>query len=559
MPRRFFLRRALAVGVLGVIGAGSYEAVEGLSTRGGKTIIRGVSPRARHLGSTSNAGGREATLATLDSGVVVPVAPWVIAENARPGTQDWVVTGHQTPGALEGFASSVSALPGQDVLLFVSTTAASFHVEAYRMGYYGGLGGRLIWQSDEVAGRQQPPPTVAPGLNTVSCPWSPSLSVRIGPEWVPGAYLLKLVGNDGQQQYIPFCLRDDTSTAAYVVQHSVTTWQAYNLWGGYSLYYGKHGTGQNFENRARVVSFDRPYPQTWAQGAADFLGNEFPVIYQMERLGLDVTYATDIDLHQRPELLLRHRSLLSLGHDEYWSAPMRDGALSALNAGVNLAFLGANACFRQIRLEPSPVGENRLQVCYKSTDDPLYGVDNSLVTVDWGAPPVSLPESTLIGSMYQSVGANDDLVITDASSWLWQGTGVVDGQVLPKVILGEFDRFDANFPGPDNVEIAAHSPVRNGKERSWSDITWYTVNQGGGVFATGNASWIGKLSDTTDFPTNVVPAPTPGVTDVLLRAMENVYGTLGRGPASLSRPSQRNWDTVYAEGNGPPPVSTVSS
>ena len=102
------------------------------------------------------------------------------------------------------------------------------------------------------------------------------MALRIDKSWPPGMYLLKLVGDAGQQQYVPLCVRDDASTAAYVLQNSVTTWQAYNLWGGYSLYYGmKPGGGQDFAHRARAVSFDRPYPQTWAQGSADFFGNEF--------------------------------------------------------------------------------------------------------------------------------------------------------------------------------------------------------------------------------------------------------------------------------------------
>ena len=174
------------------------------------------------------------------------------------------------------------------------------------------------------------------------------------------------MGSGGQEQFVPLTIRDDASTAAYVLQNSVTTWQAYNLWGEYSLYYGKTASGgQDFADRARIVSFDRPYPQTWASGAADFVGNEFPLLFHLESLGLDLTYWTDVDLHARPQLLANHRCLFSLGHDEYWSKPMRQAAAQASANGVNLAFLGANACYRQIRLEPSSVGPNRLEVCYK--------------------------------------------------------------------------------------------------------------------------------------------------------------------------------------------------
>ena len=80
----------------------------------------------------------------LASGVTVPTAPWLIAENAKPGTLNWICNHNQPEHALEGFASQVSAVAGDDVAVFVSTTARAVQVQAYRMGYYQGLGGRLI-------------------------------------------------------------------------------------------------------------------------------------------------------------------------------------------------------------------------------------------------------------------------------------------------------------------------------------------------------------------------------------------------------------------------------
>jgi len=161
--------------------------------------------------------------------------------------------------------------------------------------------------------------------------------------------------------------------------------------------------------------------------------------------------------------------------------------------------------------------------------------------------------------MYQDVGADADLVVADASSWLWQGTGLTNGQALPGVVQGEYDRFDSAGPGPRNVEIFAHSPVANRGPGRFSDITWYTTAGGGGVFATGNASWVNKLSDTTAFPSNVVPAAIPGVTEFLLRAMENVYATLGRGPASSSQPSRANWAQVAPVTGSQTSAPTVSA
>ncbi len=505
----------------------------------------------------SNVPGRPAESVTRSAdGVMLPTSQAIVAENAKPGHLWWVTT-PQGPGDIEGYASQVSAVAGETVTLFVSTRAASFHVEAYRMGYYGGVGGRLVWQSDELAGVRQPPPNLAVFINTIECQWAPSLTVSIDDTWPPGTYLLKLVGTTGEQQFIPLCVRDDASRAAFVIQQSVTTWQAYNRWGGYSLYYGNRGqalsfthnpSGGTYADRARIVSFDRPYDHDWASGAADFIGNEFPVVYQAEQLGLDVTYWTDVDLHARPQLLDSHRALISLGHDEYWSAPMRDGAAASLAAGVNLAFLGANACYRQVRFEPSPLGDDRHQVCYKvAEEDPMLAQDRSLVTVNWPQAPVSRPEAELIGSTYQDVEAFADLVFVESSSWLLDGVELPPGGRLPGAIRGEFDRFVPHGAGPDNLDVIAHSVVPN-RGNNYSDITWYTVPSGGGVFASGNASWVGALSNSTLVPPNVVPDPG-GATAPLLRLMENLYSVIGIGPASATRPSQGTWTAAYAPGS----------
>ncbi len=540
MDRRRFLQWA-AVGGAGL----TLAACAGDPTRAAAPRLKVPARAKRPPAPAPSPWVSEVSQTQLPSGVVVPTAAWVVQENAKLGTIDWVVTALPPEHSLEGFASQVSAVSGDDVALHINTTASAVQVQAYRMGYYGGLGGRLVYQSDMVAAGPQPPPTLTPGVGIVSCPWSPTLTLSIDDTWPPGCYLLKLVGNGGQQQYIPLTIRNDDSTAAFVFQNSVTTWQAYNLFGDYSLYYGPNRSGKPvFSNRARAVSFDRPYPQTWAAGAADFMGNELPLLYHLESLGLDLAYWTDVDLHTNPSLLMNHNCLFSLGHDEYWSQEIRTGATKANAAGVNLAFLGANACYRQIRLQPTSVGPNRLQVCYKdAAEDPMTAQNPSLTTVNWNQAPVNNPESTMIGSTYQSVGAKADMVVTDASSWFFDGCNMTDGQVLPQMIVGEFDRYVPTLPGPTNLDVLAHSPIPG--QRNWSDLTYFTAPGGGGVLASGSAYFVYRLANSTYIPPNVVPKAVPGETELLWRAMENLYSLFGRGPASSEGSSGGNWSSIY--------------
>ena len=465
------------------------------------------------------------------SGTVSGVrALWVVRENAKQGTSDWRLSDPGKSGDIEGFADRVSAQRGDTVALYVSMNhPGPFHVEAYRMGYYGGQGGRLIWKSAGYDGQRQASARVTYGINMVEAPWDPSLRVTVGADWPEGDYLFKLVSAAGPEHWVPLTVRNDSSTAAFVIQNGVTTWQAYNLWGGYDLYEGRTGGGSSFENRARTVSFDRPYE--FGAGAADFPGNEFPFVSLAESLGLDVTYWTDVDLHEQPQLLQRHHALISLGHDEYWSTSMRRGAEMARDSGVNIAFLGANAVFRHIRFADSGIGPDRQEVDYKSAaEDPFRGRNNAEVTVDWREPPLSKHENTLIGEEYECNPVKADMVVVAASTWVFAGTGLSGGDHLHNVIGPEYDRFFPGLPGPKDVQVLAHSPVRCRDLSSWSDMTYYTAQSGAGVFATGTNWWVSKLSP----PCLDGSCPHD---EAVVRITENVLDLFGRGPAGLVHPS----------------------
>ncbi|HUY85895.1 MAG TPA: N,N-dimethylformamidase beta subunit family domain-containing protein, partial [Acidimicrobiales bacterium] len=544
VARRSFLKTAsIATGVAALAGAagagGWYEYLRNKKT--------GPSPNANVADPTSTT--QPGVFSTqMNNGMSLPTAAWVARENSLVGTTNWMVADKPIDHAIEGYANLTSATVGQSVTLYVNTIAPTFHVEAYRLGWYGGTGGRLIWTSPETTGTRQPPSVFTPGINMVECHWAPSMNVTIEPNWPPGVYLLKLVASDGQQQFIPLTIRDDNSTAAFVVMNSVTTWQAYNLWGGYSLYYGQSGSGQEYATRSRVVSFDRPYPLDWANGAADLIGNELPLILLMEKAGLDVTYWTDIDLHlDQSSSLARHSALISLGHDEYWSTQMRQNATAARDAGVNLVFFGANACFRRIRFASSPIGPNRHQICYKdAAEDPVYGTNNAEITANWPDSPDPNPEGSLIGDMYQSNPVDANLIVTNPNSWLYNGVPVTEGQSIKSVVGSEYDRCDPSSGSPANIEILAHSPLVCRGISDHSDVTWYTAPSGAGVFATGTNWWISKLVTNSLIPPQLLPGPFPGVTELITPMTMNVLSAVGNGPAGKSYPSQANWQNYYS-------------
>jgi hypothetical protein len=461
-------------------------------------------------------------------------APWVAAENARAGTRAWTIGRPAPAGELEAFASATSAPLGSTIDLMISAPAPAVSLQVYRLGYYGGLGARLVEVRHRVPTDFQAVPT-PDALGTIDCDWTTSATLELDARYLPGQYLARLQGADGSFRWVPFLVRDDASSAAYYYLSAVTTWQAYNTWGGYSLY--RHtdptGTVAISSERAVRVSFNRPYQARFANGSADLIGNELPLLMLAEGLGLDLAYGTDIDLHERGADLARHRALLSLGHDEYWSPPMRDALLAALAAGTNAAFFGANFCYRKIRFDPDYANRDRLMVNYRSTADPLSATDPGAATVNWADWPSDQPSSAFSGSSYGGVDGVGSLRVLGADGWLWHGTGLRPGAVLPGALADEFNNYDAVQPSPGPVQLFGHSRVAGGV----SDVTYVARPGSAGVFASGTGHWVNALTDAPRLSRHLRP-PVPHVTPVLRRATQNVLALFGSGPAGSISPSR---------------------
>ena len=462
------------------------------------------------------------------SAATSPAAPRTRQDpGALPGFVDkgWRISHHGPAHAIEGWADRTSVLPGQPVGLHVSTVATSWTARAYRMGWYGGVGALLVWQSDPVAGVRQPEPWVDPSTHTVQTSWPVSLPLPTA-DWPPGAYLIRLDSVAGQR-YVPLTVRTADTSGRVVLVNDVTTWQAYNDWGGFNLYHGLQGEA-DFEGRSRAVSFDRPYS---GDGSGDFVVQDLPAIAHAERLGLPLAYETDVDLHNVPDLLTGARAVVSLSHDEYWSTAMRDAVTRARDAGVNVAFLGANAVFRHIRFGATPTGPDRLEINYKRLSDPLYHHDNQEVTVDWREPPVPRPESTLTGVFYECNPVKADMVVTDPGNWLFAGTQAAAGLRLPGLVGPEYDRVNPGAPTPGTIEVLTHSPVRCRGVGSYSDSAYYTVPSGAGVFAAGS-NWF----------TRGLPEAGAGgvVANVVGGELTNLLQAFSAGPAGLEHPAMPN-------------------
>jgi hypothetical protein len=430
----------------------------------------------------------------------------VAAENRKPGTADWEIATPALSREIEGYASRTSVNGGEAIDLFVSTISRRYTVDVFRMGWYGGAGARRVAGPIARVGFLQDAPSIDPATGLAECRWRDPVHVETrdadGP-WTSGVYLARLVA-DGKGSYIVFVVRDDARAAPMVFQSSVTTFAAYNNWGGKSLY------AFNSRNApARKVSFDRPYAANpygvRLDGAGDFLRRwEYNAVRYLEREGYDLQYVTDVDTHEQPSLLLRHRIAMSVGHDEYWSWAMRKQFEAARDRGVHLAFLGADTGYWRIRFEPDARGDpDRTIVAYKEAagaEDPL-AIDGDprndrQVTGRWRDRPAARPEDRLVGVMYAADPVDGDIVVSNAAHWVFAGTGLKNGDRLTGLLGYEADAMSGDPPA--SIERLAHSPLRasgtaaeqSPRDRAtFGDMTMYTAPSGALVFATGSMQW----------------------------------------------------------------------
>jgi hypothetical protein len=375
----------------------------------------------------------------------------IVCENQLPGTpaSEWDVGG-VGDATIQGFATASSVNAGSRIDFKIKTDAKAYSVKIYRLGWYQGNGAREVATINPSAPLPQTQPPCATDVATeiYDCGgWGVSASWNVPTAAVSGVYIARLIRADtGGDSHIPFVVRNDGNTSALVFQTSDQTWQAYNTYGGSSYYTGK-GNG-----RAYKLSYNRPYATRDLAKGRDFLfSNEYPMIRFLEQNGYDTSYVAGLDVAADATLLTKHKTFMSVGHDEYWTAPQRKNVTAARDAGVNLAFMSGNDVYWKSRWEPSEDGTNtvgRTLVTYKDT----WTKDNS----------------------YNSTGTYDPVEPTP--TWRDPRFGSLgDGFGPENALIGT--QFQAN-----SVDMAVQVSASEGKLRLWRDTSLATM--AGGTTAT---------------------------------------------------------------------------
>ena len=437
-----------------------------------------------------------------------------------------------TGQAAEVYASATDVAPGGEVAVHVSTLPeARYRIIVYRLGWYRGVGARKVLClpscSTSKRGKAEAMPTPE-STGRIVAGWPTTDTLKIGRNWVSGYYLIRVLLLDGTQAgnsattYL--VVNSPGRDSKMLIQVPVLTWQAYNSWGGRSLY-DFPGLGP----RARYVSFERPY--AWdGPGGQGPLGWEIQFVRFVERNGYDVAYQSDVYTNAHPTSLLRHRLVAVAGHSEYWSKTMRDAFQTARDSGVNLAFMGANAAYWQVRIEDA----GRTIVAYKSMYDP--NPDPALRTAMFRELIPPRYECELIGIQHQGVALHwqaGDYTVQEAAitdRWM-RGTGFKGGSVIRGVVSVEADTIPGNQTATSScghrLVVFFHRELGGDKDGN-ADSTRYVAPSGAIVFAAGSHQFSWGL----DALPEAVGSARPLVDPRLQRFMRNALDAMTRGAST---------------------------
>ncbi|MEU4653983.1 DUF4082 domain-containing protein [Streptomyces sp. NPDC023723] len=490
----------------------------------------------------------------------------IVCENSKAGSpkSDWFAS--NSYGDIQGFTTKESVQAG-DTVQFKIQSPVPYHVEIYRLGWYGGDGARLMSTEAQKAvtypGNYTTAPAACTTRNTglVDCGnWPVNVTWTVPADAVSGLYIANLAqaDGDGLMPY-PFVVRDDDSTSDIVVQTSDQTWQAYNDYGGQDLY---GGAGPAPDGRAYEVSYNRPLD---IGGDNGIYGSEFMMLAWLERNGYDVSYLSGVDVSVNGATLLKkHQVYMSSGHDEYWTQSQYTNVLNARKAGVQQAFFSGNEVFWQTRLAPSIDGTgtaDRTLVCYKMTK---MAQNNGIAdpsgtwTGTWMDPASTQygqdyqPPNILTGSMFTVNGYRADAITVPGSygrNRIWRNTSVANltasqTATFPTGTLGyEWDSDIDNSTRPTGAINLSSTTVEINDDKLRTDwgnlygngtathslVAFRDQDSGALVFGAGTVQWSWGLTNVPTYD----PEDTVVTEDVRMQqATVNVLADLGVQPAT---------------------------
>ncbi|HTX31492.1 MAG TPA: N,N-dimethylformamidase beta subunit family domain-containing protein [Solirubrobacteraceae bacterium] len=478
--------------------------------------------------------------------------PTVAAENLASGTRAWRLPGPAADvgglrsGDVSGYVAEEALGPGQTERIYVSAPGSpSVRIGIYRIGWYGGAGGRQVLVTSSLPLVPQPPCSHRFATGLTQCDWHPTLSFRIPSALPTGIYIAKLSARSGESDCLFVVLA--AAPQPLLAQLPTSTYEAYNAWGGDSLYPG--GTDRvaiTGTTQGIAVSYDRPYDSV--TGAGQFFARDVAMVWFLERYGYPVSYTTSESVDGNPGQLLGHRAIIDFGHSEYWSERQARGFAAALRAGTDLLFLGSDTMAWRVRYV-------RASAAASQAGEPDHSIvaykEHAALDPDHTNPTGPFPKggAPLTGSSY--LGCIDPRLRGKGPpryryypwrparglkpAWLFAGTGITAATRIPGIVGYEVDMRTAATP--EGAHLVGSGAVRcmgaevgepaPGPGQNLAETTIYRAPSRAIVFNTGTLGWELGLEPVPSASPNTPKAPDRWVVAMTRNLLAHVLGSPG--------------------------------
>ncbi|MDP4235995.1 MAG: hypothetical protein Q8919_06070 [Bacteroidota bacterium] len=405
----------------------------------------------------------------------------------------------------DGYVSPVSVAQGGKIRFYISTGSPTFTLSIFKLGFQK----REILALHDVPGGIQ---TIGDSAFINGCNWKVTKELTIPDVWASGVYEADFPSADTMKKLI-FIVREKElgKHSKILVCLTTNTWQAYNNWGGRSLY-----DFNSYSQTASVkISLNRPLADT---SENNYFRWTDKLVRWLDAHNIDAEYCINTDLDRDPNFLSHYKVYVPVGHDEYWSKPERNAVENFVRFGGRMICLSGNTCWWQVRFEDSL----QTMVCYRdSAIDPMYPMHDSIVTSNWGRSPVNDPPNSLFGVSFEHGGFINDngifpkffgyggYTVFNSQHWIYDETGVKDGDVIgaQDAIAGyEADGALFDWLGglpyptgedktPKNFSILGISPAASAANLAAGHATmgYFTNASGGAVFNGGSTDWVSGL------------------------------------------------------------------
>jgi hypothetical protein len=374
-------------------------------------------------------------------------------------------------------------------------------LQVMRIGNYNGAGARVMWSSAPISLKSYNIPTVKSLTRMVETAWPVTSQFTIPQNWTPGLYAVASVNDTNHiENLAPLIIKGRVGTSKLLLIHSTLTWTAYNSFGGRSAYNGPINPARE---RSRVVSMDRPLV---GSGVNHVDRDAIALVQYLESAGIQVDQVADTDIDYNPSILTHYSGIIFSGHPEYMTNRIFKSILAARNNGINLAMLGSNSAYWQVRLEASPTGPDRRMAIYR---DPLTDpvTDPTRISVQFDNPHINMLPSLITGETTAGVHVTGDMKVVNKPSWLnipmsahldgWSPNTEIDSMVTnasaptnSKVI------FSGKFSLTREVKVSASNAAILAARSYEAQTIWFTTPSGSAVFVAGVNYWPCELSYT---------------------------------------------------------------